>query len=92
MRWFLRWARVRGHAMMNALSLAVQVEQCPSVEEGLANWERSVRPHTEYVQDLSRRVAEERMNLEGRLWTREARTPIRVIPTGTEHLPRRLAP
>ena len=79
-----------GIAMMNALSLAVEVDRGPTVESALDRWERAERPHTERVQHLSRKAAKERMLSNGRLWNPETKMPIRVVPSGTEHLPRRL--
>ena len=79
-----------GIAMMNALSLAVAVDGAPSIEDALAGWERRERPLTEYTQDCSADVARERIEAGGRMWSEKALRPARVIPTGTEHLPRML--
>lgn len=79
-----------GMAMMNALSLAVAVDNAPSVEEALPAWERTERPMTEYTQDWSAKVARERITAGGRIWSDDSLLPARCIPTGTEHLPRLL--
>ena len=43
-------AQGAGHAMMNALGLAATLQQAPSVESALAEWERRERPLTEHTQ------------------------------------------
>lgn len=43
-----------GCAMMNALGLAVAVDEAPTVEAGLAAWEARERPLTEHTQRWSR--------------------------------------
>ena len=45
---------------------------------------------TEYTQDCSAEVAATRIKAGGRMWSDKALRPARVIPTGTEHLPRML--
>jgi 2-polyprenyl-6-methoxyphenol hydroxylase-like FAD-dependent oxidoreductase len=42
-----------GCAMMNALGLAVALDEAPTIEEGLQLWERRERPLTEYTQRVS---------------------------------------
>ncbi len=79
-----------GLAIMNGLALAVAVERAPTIEEGLARWERRERPLTEYTQDWSARAARERMTTQGRIWREETLRTARAIPTGTERLPRPL--
>ncbi len=79
-----------GFAMMNALALAVAVDGGLSIEEALAAWEARERPMTEHTQDSSAAVALSRLDNGGRMWTEETIRPARVIPTGTEHLPRLL--
>ena len=80
-----------GIAIMNALALAVAVEQGPTVEQALLIWEQRERPFTEYTQDWSAKAARDRMTMHGRIWREETMKPARCIPTGTEHLPRLLA-
>lgn len=43
-------AQGAGHAMMNALGLAVALQDAPTVEAALAAWERRERPLTEHTQ------------------------------------------
>jgi hypothetical protein len=38
---------------MNALSLAVELDQADDIEHALRRWETNERPLTEYTQDLS---------------------------------------
>ena len=47
-------AQGAGHAMMNALGLAVALEAAPDLEGGLAAWERRERPLTEHTQRWTR--------------------------------------
>jgi hypothetical protein len=75
---------------MNALSLAVAVDGAPSIEDALAGWEERERPLTEFTQDCTAEVARTRINAGGRIWSEDSLRPARVIPTGTEHLPRLL--
>lgn len=77
-----------GMAMINALALAVAVDSASSVADALALWEARERPMTEYTQDCSAEVADERVKNGGRMWSEKALHTARAIPTGTEHLPR----
>ena len=77
-----------GIAMANALALAVAVEEIPDVNAALALWEDRERPLTEYTQDWSAKVARNRLENGGRIWSDASIAPARSIPTGTEHLPR----
>jgi 2-polyprenyl-6-methoxyphenol hydroxylase-like FAD-dependent oxidoreductase len=43
-----------GHAMMNALGLAVAVDEAPDLASALALWERRERPLTEHTQRWTR--------------------------------------
>jgi len=47
-------AQGAGHAMMNALGLAAAVQDAPTIEGGLAQWERRERPLTEHTQRWTR--------------------------------------
>jgi 2-methyl-3-hydroxypyridine 5-carboxylic acid dioxygenase len=76
-----------GIAMMNALSLAVAVNEVPVIEDALQLWEERERPLTEHTQDASARVAKERAMSRGEAWTSETLRTANHIPTGTEHLP-----
>ncbi len=77
-----------GMAMMNALSLAAAVDGALSIEDALTGWEARERPLTEFTQDCSAEVARTRINASGKIWSEASLRPARVIPTGTEHLPR----
>ncbi len=76
-----------GAAMMNALALAVVLDEAPSVEEALAAWEERERPLTEYTQDISAEVAKQRSMAQGNAWNNQTLRTANHIPTGTEHLP-----
>ena len=76
-----------GCAMMNALGLAVALEESADVLSALQVWERRERPLTEHTQHLSRVVADERTGSDGRSkWTAEALRAATHIPTGTAGL------
>lgn len=77
-----------GMAMANALALAVALDENPDTVAALAAWEARERPMTEYTQDWSGKVARERLENGGRIWSDASIAPARSIPTGTEHLPR----
>jgi 2-polyprenyl-6-methoxyphenol hydroxylase-like FAD-dependent oxidoreductase len=47
-------AQGAGHAMMNALGLAVSLQEMPSLESALDRWERRERPLTEHTQRWTR--------------------------------------
>jgi 2-methyl-3-hydroxypyridine 5-carboxylic acid dioxygenase len=76
-----------GCAMMNALGLAVALEQSHDVVAALSAWEARERPLTEHTQELSSIVADERTGSEGRSkWTAEAMRAALHVPTGTADL------
>ena len=84
-----------GCAMMNALALAVYLEQAPEASGGLREWERRERPLTEHTQRISllygmpafwpKRLRAAFYWLAGRSrWLTEQRTrTARHVPTGT---------
>jgi 2-polyprenyl-6-methoxyphenol hydroxylase-like FAD-dependent oxidoreductase len=47
-------AQGAGHAMMNALGLAVAVQEAPSLQSAFDQWERNERPLTEHTQRWTR--------------------------------------
>jgi 2-polyprenyl-6-methoxyphenol hydroxylase-like FAD-dependent oxidoreductase len=47
-------AQGAGHAMMNALGLAIALEEAPDIAAALAQWERRERPLTEHTQRWTR--------------------------------------
>jgi 2-polyprenyl-6-methoxyphenol hydroxylase-like FAD-dependent oxidoreductase len=74
-----------GLAMMNALSLAVALDESDDVERALQHWEEAERPLTEDTQDRSlamlghmNRFASKDMNP----WSDEALQAARHVPTG----------
>ena len=76
-----------GLAMANALGLAVALDEVPDIADALALWEARERPRTEHTQDMSARIARERLCTAGRIWSDETIRTARSVPTGTEHLP-----
>ncbi|MSQ20074.1 MAG: FAD-dependent monooxygenase [Betaproteobacteria bacterium] len=72
-----------GTAMMNALSLAVHLDEAPSIEAALTAWEARERPLTEHTQQRSDFTARQRLMATGEGWTDEALRAARHIPTGT---------
>ncbi len=77
-----------GLAMANALGLAVALDETPDIPDALAHWERRERPLTEYTQDLSAKIARDRLETCGRIWSEDAVRTARSLPTGTGHPPR----
>lgn len=75
-----------GTAMMNALGLAVALEQAPSVEAALDTWERRERPLTEYTQDRSADAAKGRRFSGGGVWGDETLKTARHVPTGAARI------
>ena len=75
-----------GTAMMNALSLAVMVEECASVEQALVAWERRERAITEHTQASSEETARARAMASGTAWNETTLKTARHIPTGTQQL------
>ena len=73
-----------GCAMMNALALAVALEQADDLEGGLATWERENRPITEHTQDISHRYMAAAHTGEGggTLWDEDALITARHAPIG----------
>ena len=91
-------AQGAGHAMMNAMGLAVALDEAPDLEAAFRAWERRERPLTEHTQRWTRiygntiflprplkRVsiaAERRIPWIGRQYLRAAN----VVPTGCAHM------
>ena len=76
-----------GLAMANALGLAVALDEESDIPDALALWEARERPRTEHTQDMSARIARDRLDTAGRIWSEETIRTARSIPTGTGHLP-----
>jgi len=77
-------AQGAGCAMMNALSLAVTLENCDSVEEALAAWERQERPLTDHTQARAAQLAASRALASGMAWDDEGLRAAKHLPTGTK--------
>jgi hypothetical protein len=72
---------------MNALGLAVALEETADIPAALLAWEARERPLTDHTQDVSQRIAQERTGADGRSkWTPEAMRTALHVPTGTQHL------
>lgn len=76
-----------GLAMANALGLAVALDEATDVPDALSGWEERERPLTEYTQDMSAKVARDRLDTAGRIWSDGTIRTALSVPTGTEHLP-----
>ena len=76
-----------GLAMANALGLAAALDAESDIPDALALWEERERPRTEHTQDMSARIARDRLGTAGRIWSEETIRTARSIPTGTGHLP-----
>ena len=76
-----------GLAMANALGLAVALDETADIPDALDVWEKRERPRTEHTQDMSARIARDRLATAGRIWSEETIRTARSIPTGTEHPP-----
>lgn len=70
-----------GLAMTNALALAVALERRVRVEDALQDWEERERPLTEYTQDCSAQIANERRLSR---WDAGTLRTANYVPTGTE--------
>ena len=77
-----------GLAMANALGLAVALDEVTDVTDALSGWEERERPLTEYTQDMSARIARDRLDTAGRIWSDDTIRTALSVPTGTEHPPR----
>ena len=76
-----------GLAMANALGLAVALDEAMDVPDALSGWEERERPLTEYTQDMSAKVARDRLDTAGRIWSDGTIRTALSVPTGTGHLP-----
>ena len=73
-------AQGAGCAMVNGLSLAMELAETPSVEEGLVAWERRIRPLTDRCQQRSENFAAHRLLSKGNQFTREILETARYDP------------
>lgn len=74
-------AQGAGCAMVNALSLAMELEEIPEVEEAVKSWEKRIRPITDRCQALSGEYAANRSLSRGNQLTRAALEAARYDPT-----------
>jgi 2-methyl-3-hydroxypyridine 5-carboxylic acid dioxygenase len=74
-------AQGAGCAMVNAYSLAMELEEIPNVEEGLQSWEKRVRPITDRCQEISGEYAANRSLSKGNQFTARALEAARYDPT-----------
>jgi 2-methyl-3-hydroxypyridine 5-carboxylic acid dioxygenase len=71
-----------GLAMVNALGLAVALENAATIEEGLKIWERTERQLTDHTQDYATNLAMTRKLADGHSWDDDALRAARHVPTG----------
>jgi 2-methyl-3-hydroxypyridine 5-carboxylic acid dioxygenase len=78
-----------GCAMMNALALAVALDEADSIEDAIALWERRERPITDATQDKACLIAATRKLREGSTFNADsdALATARHIPTGSPGTP-----
>ncbi|MBL7250113.1 FAD-dependent oxidoreductase [Alloalcanivorax marinus] len=76
-------AQGAGCAMMNALGLAVAMEESDTVEEGLALWQRRERPLTDHTQGRAAELAASRELAHGMSWSDTDMRAAGHLPTGT---------
>lgn len=76
-------AQGAGCAIMNALALAVALDEGGSVEEVLPRWERRERPLTDHTQSRAKQIADSRSLAGGMSWDDDGLRAARHVPTGT---------
>ncbi len=76
-------AQGAGCAMMNALGLAVALDETDTIEAGLRLWEARERPLTDHTQRRAAEIAESRVLAAGMSWDDEGLRAARHVPTGT---------
>ena len=74
-------AQGAGCAMVNGLSLAMELEEIPDVEEGIRSWEKRIRPLTDRCQAISGEYAANRSLSKGNQFDRRATEAARFDPT-----------
>lgn len=74
-------AQGAGCAMVNALSLAMDLEEVADVEEAIVTWEKRVRPITDRCQEISGEYAANRSLSKGNQFTRAATEAARYDAT-----------
>ena len=74
-------AQGAGCAMVNALSLAMELEEIADVEEAVKSWEKRIRPITDRCQAISGEYAANRSLSNGNMLTpRDGSGPLRSQP------------
>jgi 2-methyl-3-hydroxypyridine 5-carboxylic acid dioxygenase len=74
-------AQGAGCAMVNALSLAMELEEIPEVEAAVTSWEKRMRPLTDRCQEISGEYAANRSLSIGNMLDRRAMEAARYDPT-----------
>jgi 2-methyl-3-hydroxypyridine 5-carboxylic acid dioxygenase len=67
--------------MVNALSLAMELDEVADVEEAIVAWEKRIRPITDRCQAISGEYAANRSLSNGNQFTRAATEAARYDPT-----------
>jgi 2-methyl-3-hydroxypyridine 5-carboxylic acid dioxygenase len=70
-----------GCAMVNALSLAMELDEIADIEKAVKSWEKRIRPITDRCQAMSGEYAANRLLSEGNQFTRQALEAARYDPT-----------
>jgi 2-methyl-3-hydroxypyridine 5-carboxylic acid dioxygenase len=73
-------AQGAGCAMVNALTLSMELAEIPDIEEGIASWEKRMRPLTDRCQALAAELTARRALSEGNQQTRTAFEAARYDP------------
>ena len=76
-------AQGAGCAMMNALGLAVALDETDTVEAGLALWQQRERPLTDHTQRRAAELAASRELAGGMDWDDVGLAAARHLPSGT---------
>jgi len=77
-------AQGAGCAMMNALGLAVALDETDTVEDGLRLWQERERPLTDHTQRRAAELAESRALAGGMAWDDVGLRAARHVPSGTQ--------
>lgn len=80
-------AQGAGCAMVNALSLAMELEEIANIEEALPSWEKRIRPITDRCQAISGEYAANRSLSRGNQFTPRATEAARYDPIGQRVMP-----
>jgi 2-methyl-3-hydroxypyridine 5-carboxylic acid dioxygenase len=80
-------AQGAGCAIVNSLSLAMELEEIPNVEEALTSWEKRIRPITDRCQAISGEYAANRSLSKGNQFTPRATEASRYDPINRRLMP-----